>query len=459
MRSFFSLRATWRTGAIVAALVAVVVGVAWAHASLVRSDPPKDARLDRPPTLLRLEFSEAVVPRTSRVELVAPDSQRIGVALRGDTADSKVLLAEVPPLPVAGQYRVEWRLVGSDGHAVTGQYQFTVDSIPLATPVDSTPVAESPAMQEEMHEPSADSRLQQTIRFFSFLSMVVVIGSVAFALFVLPAAARSGGDAPPAFGPLVERGLRSTAVAGAWTLLIVALVRLTSHGVILSGSLQALRFGDLTDLVIGSTWGRGWLLQVAATIALLFGLRVVRPIRWSALAAITGALAISASFLGHPAAVSDVRGLAMSLDAIHVLAAGGWAGAIIMLAVAALPPLIAMPASNRVDMARGLLRAFSPLALSSVAILAVTGAIGGWLQLRDLGLVLGSPYGLALFRKVVIVLIIVALGAYHWRVVQPSVGSDRSLARLRGSIVLDVAFVLLVLVLTAILTGTAPPVR
>jgi len=32
MRSFFSLRATWRTGAIVAALVAVVVGVAWAVA-------------------------------------------------------------------------------------------------------------------------------------------------------------------------------------------------------------------------------------------------------------------------------------------------------------------------------------------------------------------------------------------------------------------------------------------
>jgi putative copper export protein len=367
-------------------------------------------------------------------------------------------VAQVPPLSVAGRYRVEWRLVGPDGHAVTGQYAFSVDSTPVS-PVDSATVGQSPAAQDEGHEPSADSLLQQAIRFLSFLSMVVVIGSVAFALFVLPAATRTGGDASSAFGQLVARRLRSFAVVGAWSLLILAALRLTSHGVVLSGSLQALRFRDLADLVTGSTFGRGWLLQVAATMALLFGLRATRPVRWSTLAYIAGALAISASFLGHPAAVPDLRGLAMSLDAIHVLAAGGWTGAIIMLAVAALPSVLTMPASSRVEAVRGLLRAFSPLALSCAAILAVTGAIGGWLQLRDLGLILGSDYGLMVFRKVVIVLIIAALGAYHWRVVQPSVGSDRSLGRLRGSIMLDVALVLVVLVLTAILTGTTPPGR
>jgi hypothetical protein len=82
----------------------------------------------------------------------------------------------------------------------------------------------------------------------------------------------------------------------------------------------------------------------------------------------------------------------------------------------------------------------------------------GW-NLADLDLVLGSPYGLMLVRKVVVVAVIAALGAYHWRVVQPSVGSDRSVVALRRSIAVDAAFVLLVLVLTAILTGTAPPVR
>ena len=454
-----SIRGVGRVSVITALLLAACFGIAWAHATLVRSDPPNNARLSRPPAELRLEFSEAVVPRTSRVELVAPDSQRIGLLLRGDTADAKSLLATVPELSIAGRFRVEWRLVGPDGHAVTGQYGFTVDSIPVAPAGDSISAGKMQGGEEEAHEPSADSPIQQAIRFFSFLSLIVITGSVAFALFVLPAAVRSNDDAVVAFGQSVDRHLRSLAVAGAWSLLILAVVRLASHGVTLSGSLQALRFGDLADLVIGSTWGRGWLLQVVATITLLVGLRASRPLRWSAMAGITGVLAISASFLGHPAAVPDVAALAMSLDAIHVLAAGGWAGAIIMLAAAALPLIPSVPTGHRVETVRTLLRAFTPLALSCAAVLAVTGAIGGWLQLRELGLILGSDYGLALFRKVVVVLLIAALGAYHWRVVQPSVGTDRSLRLLRGSLVLDVALVLLVLVLTVILTGTPPPVR
>ena len=447
-----------RKVAIIACLLLTAgASVVWAHATLVRSDPPANSHVERPPTRLKLEFNEAVAARTSRVELIAPDSQRLGLVLRGDSSDAKTLLAEVPSLSRTGRYRVEWRLVGPDGHAVTGQFAFTLDSLPSTS--DSASTGATRALKEETHEPSPDTLLQQGIRLLSFLSMVVVIGSIAFALFVLPAATRSGAEAAVAFEARVEQRLRSLVVTGAWALLILAFVRLTSHGVALSGSFTALRPGDLTDLLIGSTFGRGWMLQLAATIALLFGLRASKPMRWNALAIVCVALAISASFLGHPAAVPEVAALAMGLDAVHVLAAGGWAGSIIVLAIAALPLILSVPTGHRVETARNLMRAFSPLALSCAAILTVTGAIGGWLQLRELGLVFGSPYGLVLFRKVMVVLLIAALGAYHWRVVQPSVGSDRSLRLLRGSLVVDVALVLLVLVLTAILTGTTPPLR
>ncbi len=446
-----------RAVALAIALAAGVVAVAWAHATLVRAEPAVDARVSRPPVTLLLEFSEAVVARTSRVELVAPDSQRLSLAPRGDTANARVLLAEVPPLPASGRYRVEWRLVGPDGHAVSGRYWFTVDSIPVVALIDSMPSAQA-TDAAELHEPPADSFFQQVVRFLSFLAMVTVIGSIAFALFVLPAATRSGREPFTRFGLLTDRRLRSLGIAGAWLLLATAVVRLTSHGVVLSGSLGALRIGDLADLLIGSTFGRGWLLVVVSSIVLLLGLRPQAP-RWGALVGGAAALAISASFLGHPAAVPDVPLLAMGLDAVHVLAAGGWAGAILMLALAALPEIPSVPTSDRVEVVRTLLRSFTPLALTCAAILAVTGAIGGWLQLRALGLVLGSDYGMVLVRKVVIVVMIAALGAYHWRVVQPAVGSDRSIARLRRSLALDVALVLLVLILTALLTGTAPPVR
>ena len=441
------------------ALVFGVAAAAWAHTTLVRADPAVNAHVSRPPGELRLEFSEAVTARTSRIDLVAPDSQRLALVLRGDTANAKILVADVPPLAVSGPYRVEWRLVGPDGHAVTGRYVFTIDTIPRTSLVDSVPAEQSPTPAEEIGQTSAGALFPLAVRFLSFLSMIVVIGSVAFAVFVLPTATRSGSDVLSDFRLRSESRLHSFTVAGAWLLLVLAVVRLTSHAVLLSGSLGALRLRDVADLVMGSTFGRGWLLLVATVTVLLIRLRSSRPVQWRSLVGVVVALAISASFLGHPAAVPDVPLLAMSLDAVHVLAAGGWTGGILMLTFAALPQLVTVPASDRVELARGLLRSFTPLALSCAAVLAVTGAAGAWLQLRELGLVLGSEYGLMLVRKLVFVVIIAALGAYHWRVVQPAISSDRSAARLRTSLAIDAAFVLLVLVATALLTGTAPPVR
>ena len=443
-----------RVAALAAILIVATATVALAHATLRRSDPPNGGRVSVPPPQLRLEFSEVVAARTARVELVAPDSQRFSLHITADSANAKALVAHVPELRIAGPYRVEWRLVGPDGHAVTGKYGFTVDSIPVA--IDTAVV--TPTAQDDKHEPPSDSLTQQAIRFVSALTLVTMIGTVAFALFVLPAASSGASGESAAFRENVGRRLRSLGVLSGWSLLALAAVRLISHGATLSGSAAALSIGDLGDLVTGSTFGRGWMLQVASAIALLLALRVTGPARWRVLAGITVALAASAALLGHPSAVTDVRALAVGIDAVHVLGAGGWAGAILVLSIAAMPEVLRVPAEHRLLLARNMLRAFSPLALTCAAVLVITGAASAWLQLRDLGLLFGSPYGLALVRKVVIVLIIAALGAYHWRVAQPTLNTERSMTRLRMSLVLDVVLVLIVLLLTAILTGTAPPV-
>jgi putative copper export protein len=170
-------------------------------------------------------------------------------------------------------------------------------------------------------------------------------------------------------------------------------------------------------------------------------------------------LSIAAAMLGHAVAVADVQALAVAVDATHALAASGWAGTILVISAAALPSIGEVTAEHRLVVARNLLRAFSPLALVCAVILAATGVSSAWLQLRDVGLLWNSPYGLALIRKVVVVLFIVVLGAYHWRIAQPSLDTERSLVRLRTSLALDVILVVLILALTAVLTGTAPPVR
>jgi copper transport protein len=446
-------RAFGRPAIIAGLLVASVAMVALAHATLRRADPPVGGRVALPPRELKLEFSEAVAARTSRVELVAPDSQRFTLAVRGDSALPNVLRADVPPLTAAGAYRVEWRLVGPDGHAVTGKYGFVVDSIPVAQ-TDTTIASHE---QEEAHIPPSDSLAQQSIRFASSLALLVAIGSIAFALFMLPAIARTSETT--SYRNAVENRLRWAGTMAGWSLLILAIVRLLSHAAVLSGSVGALRMSDLGDLITSSAFGRGWLLQVLGSIALVAVLRARTPARWRMAAGPAVVLSIAAAMLGHAAAVADVQALAVAVDATHALAASGWAGTILVISAAALPSIGQVTAEHRLVVARNLLRAFSPLALVCAVILAATGVSSAWLQLRDVGLLWNSPYGLALIRKVVVVLFIVVLGAYHWRIAQPSLDTERSLARLHTSLALDVILVVLILALTAVLTGTAPPVR
>ena len=442
-----------RLAIIVTLLVAGVAGIAMAHAALRRADPPDGGRVGRPPRELRLEFTESVASRTSRVTLVAPDSERFALHVTGDSAMANTLVAHVPTLRVAGPYRVEWRLVGADGHAVTGNYRFTIDSIP-----GQVDTARGPPVDARMTQGASDSFVQWSIRFAASTILVTVIGSLAFALFVLPSVVSADAGSTQTFRTAVDSRLRSLCVAGGSLLLALGVVRLLTQGATLSGSMSAISLGDIADLVAGSPFGRGWLLQMSAALALLLVLRLGGPTRWRVLAGITVVLAISAALLGHPAA-ANVPLVASGLDAVHILGAGGWAGSILLMPFAVLPHVRHVEAGHRLLLVRNLLRAFSPVALTCALVLVATGVGSAWLQLRDLAMVLGSPYGLALVRKVVAVLMIAALGAYHWRVAQPSMNTERSVARLRRSIALDVVLVLLVLVLTATLTGTAPPMR
>lgn len=438
-----------------AALMAGASGIAWAHATLLRSDPPAGAHVSTPPRELRLEFSEAVNARTSRIALVAPDSQRFTLAIQGDSSDSRVIIAGTPALSVAGAYRVEWRLVGSDGHAISGKYSFTVDSVRDVQPEES--IAQPP--QGTALARTSDSLLQASLRFVSSLSLVTIVGSIAFALFVLPAVGTPNADGSATLRAGVERNLRTLSRAAAWLLLVPLLLRLISNGVLLSGSIDTLQYGDLRDLLSGSTFGRGWLLQTGAVIALLLVLRDGTSPRWRRAVPLAMLMALSAAMLGHPASASSVPALSIVVDAAHVLAAGGWAGGILVMSLCAMPPLMKQPPSGRLQMIQATLRSFSSLALSCAAIVVLTGVASGWMQLREPHLLIGSEYGQALLRKVMAVLAIAALGAYHWLIAQPSLNSERSATTLRRSLALDVAFVLAVLILTAILTGTAPPVR
>jgi len=138
----------------------------------------------------------------------------------------KTLLADVPPLPSSGSYRVEWRLIGPDGHAVTGAYSFTVDSI-VRQESGRLP---GPALQRGGALPpavvAAGSPLQQSMRFLWIAALLLVFGSTSLSLAVLPRLRVNAAGQEGVFQRSVDERLRAWTVTGAWLLLTLAVVRL-----------------------------------------------------------------------------------------------------------------------------------------------------------------------------------------------------------------------------------------
>jgi copper transport protein len=104
-----------------------------------------------------------------------------------------------------------------------------------------------------------------------------------------------------------------------------------------------------------------------------------------------------------------------------------------------------------------LVNAFSPLALIASATVALTGLTTAWLHLKRISALYTTSYGKALIVKLVLVLVVVALGAWNWRRVRPSLGKDGTEETIRRSATTELAFAALVLIATSVLVSLPSP--
>ena len=106
------------------ALLMAAPSSVWAHARLVSSSPARNVTVSSP-SMIRLTFSERMVPAFSRLE-VAND---LGTeqAVRMTVSDDGLTMTGTPARPLApGAYTVTWTIASSDGHRMTGTYRFSV---------------------------------------------------------------------------------------------------------------------------------------------------------------------------------------------------------------------------------------------------------------------------------------------------------------------------------------------
>jgi len=98
----------------------------WAHASLVKSDPPRRATLSESPSKIQLWFNEEIEAAYATVSVVDMNDKIVSeVAPEAVVGDAKSLTLKLPVL-ASGAYKVQFRVLSIDGHVVDSSFSFRI---------------------------------------------------------------------------------------------------------------------------------------------------------------------------------------------------------------------------------------------------------------------------------------------------------------------------------------------
>jgi copper transport protein len=460
---------SWARIALVVALL-LLAGPAMllAHQSLRRSVPEKDSRLDAAPRELRLTFNEPVDFGLTRIVLLDPAGNTAALGPLERHADSTTVVVTAIRGPLrAGAYRVRWVTAGSDGHPTSGDFAFEIlagaeglgpaGESPGVGAVD-TNAPRAPSMRDAPEDGGFDtsSPAYVALRWLLYLSIVLAVGAVAFRTVVI-ATLRRGSAVTPRWLAHATARAGGLGLGAAIALLVAASLRLWAQAAAIRGAGLALDADRLTTMVMTTSWGTGWMLQLAAAALLLLGFALARrseaPAGW-ALAAVGALLVcITPGLSGHAAGAARPA-LTIAADALHVLGAGGWIGSLAVVMLAGVPAAFALQREERGDAVADLIGAFSPAALAFGALVALTGLAMAWIHLGEVNMLWASGYGRVLLVKLGVLALLGATAAYNLRRVKPRLGDTAGTRTLRPSAAAEVALAAVVLLVTAVLVAT-----
>jgi putative copper export protein/methionine-rich copper-binding protein CopC len=462
-------------------LLLVLPTVALAHQRLLATDPARDSVATSVPRELRLRFYEPVELAFTSVALIGPDG--VGVALgtpRLEADSATVIIVPVTGVIQAGEYTVQWATASRDGHPVRATFSFTVApdaaGLPHTTPAGgeygaSVRAPGQPQLPAEHHIPvaphsySAESLSYVLVRWANYIALMGVIGAVAFRVLVLTTLRRRRADGHEPLAGVAARKATQVGALFAGLLLIAGLGRLYAQSLAMHGPEHVLSMDRLLLMLLRTVWGWGWLLQMgAALLALLaFTLATRRDVAraggvWSVAVIAALLIAVTPALSGHAAAMAGKAGtVAIVMDTLHVLAAGGWLGTLLLVLLAGVPAALREGNHSRGDEVAHLVRAFSPAAMLFAALLVTSGVVAVYLHSGSLAALLGSRYGTLLLIKLGVFCLVLAAGAWNYLKIQPALGPDSATMRLKRSAGLELGAAVLVLLVTAMLVATARP--
>jgi copper transport protein len=374
------------------------------------------------PAEIKLDFNEEIEGTLLNIRLFDANQKEIEIS-RAELLDQdpSVVIAPIPDL-TDGVYVVVWRVVSADGHPVSGAFPFEVgDKSSGNGEAVLTKILNSINTKSPLGNPLAAGR------FISFMSLVLLLGTVVFtwgsSLIATPKARQliRLSTLGVAFGSIVVLLLQGPYASGkGWGAIFDTQ---------LIGDVMATRLGlaVLLRLIFVVVWGFLSLSDVRADTG------------WWKNAAFLSAVGTVATFAmsGHPSAGSAAFFFVL-VDAIHLGAVSAWVGGLIALAVlrneeSAVPSRL------------------SRIATWTMPIAVVTGVVQGLHLLGGISGITDSSYGKFLLLKTALVVAVIALGAKARAHLAESSG-----AQFGKTIRFEATLMVIVLAVTALLVGTSP---
>ncbi|MEU1708459.1 copper resistance CopC family protein [Streptomyces sp. NPDC005706] len=445
-----------------------------AHAALRGTDPADGTVLKSAPRRVTLTFTESVGLLTDSFRVYDPENHRLRTGEAGHAPGrSDTARVPLPARLATGTYTVTWRVVSADSHPVSGALTFSVGKRTAA------PAAPLPDRAENR----ATTSLYDIARYLAYLSVALLLGTVAFVAYCRPPG---------------RARLYRPALAAWWVLLASTAALFLLRAPYEEGTSPARAFA-LSSLTRTATTRPGelllarltLLLLAAACVALLRGglrRRVPRRALPAPAALVSVALALTWAAAEHASAGPQIP-VAVVSAALHLLAMAAWLGGLAALLLTLRRDTAAepVPAGAPEPVARTVAR-FSRLAFASVTVLAVTGVYQSWRGLGSLEALTGTTYGHVLLAKLAAVALLLAAASRsrRWtarlaaaapaarpaRVPEPATGpplpaeprpepgpdipSAPDPHHLRRPVLAELATGVVVLVLTTLLTSTLP---
>ncbi len=451
---------------VAAAAILLAPAAALGHATLEGTSPPRGATVKQEPDAVVFRFDEPVEGNFGAVRVYDAKGERVdgGDAFHPNGEGPKLGVHLKPGLP-DGSYTATYRVVSADGHIVSSGYVFSIGKAGLA-PKET--VAELVAGGSSG---TATEIGMGIARGLQYAALAVALGALAFLFLAWWPAHRLLVDvddldaANGAFEQRLRTVLLVAAAVGALSAAAAIVFEAAeAAGVSVGSALSSTILHEELGTRFGTIWGFTALAWVLVGAGAIPALRHVTPRRIAPLFLPLTFIALEPALSGHPSTQSPVA-LLFPANVLHVVAMAVWVGGLasLVLILPAATRTLEPPARSRLIAAN--LARFSPVALACVGMILLTGVGQAYAYVRHLDNLLDTAYGRAVLIKFILLVgALMPLGAYNRyrsvpRLKRIAAGGEalgRAGLLVRRALRGEVAFVVVVLGVTAALAGYAP---